>query len=74
MNRKDKIQLLKDLSAGRKLVSDLQPKRVEMWLIDDDGMYVELFKELRLSKAAFEAHKANGWKGVMLVPDERFNA
>ena len=73
MNRKDKIQLLKDISERRKQVSDLQPETVEMWLIDETGMYVEPFKGLQLSKAAFESYKLKASNRAMLVPDERFN-
>jgi len=73
MNRLNKIQLLTDISIGKKAVSDLHPETVEMWLIDESGMYVEPFKGLQLDKTEFEAHKAKAGKRTMFVPDERFN-
>lgn len=70
-SRKDKIQLLKDLSEGKKTLSDLQPEKVEMWL-KKGGKYYEPFKQLELTKDEFEVHKENAKNTTMLIPDERF--
>lgn len=71
MNRLNKIQLLKDISTGKKTLNDIQPDKLEVWL-KKSGKYYEAYKGLELTKDEFKAHKGKRKNTVMFVPDERF--
>lgn len=56
MNRKDKIQLLKDIQQGKTPVEDLSRPAMAIWYCDQNGLYSGPTQE-KLTKEGYDAYR-----------------